>query len=132
MQQTLKKVNPSEKNQSLLSQYPEETATLTVLERCGSQLAVVLRGAVDPVELVFPKGDLTTATQLYTDSTLPKMMNTIVEQVIIKIIEKLPPSRGVRLLEIGAGTGGTTSYICLLYTSPSPRDMRRSRMPSSA
>ena len=23
-------------------------------------------------------------------------------------------------------------YICLLYTSPSPRDMRRSRMPSSA
>ena len=111
VQQTLKKVNPSEKNQSLLSQYPEETATLTVLERCGSQLAVVLRGAVDPVELVFPKGDLTTATQLYTDSTLPKMMNTIVEQVIIKIIEKLPPSRGVRLLEIGAGTGGTTSYI---------------------
>ena len=25
-----------------------------------------------------------------------------------------------------------TSIICLLYTSPSPRDMRRSRMPSSA
>ena len=23
-------------------------------------------------------------------------------------------------------------YACLLYTSPSPRDMRRSRMPSSA
>ncbi|GAB5780766.1 hypothetical protein JMUB7526_28370 [Staphylococcus aureus] len=26
----------------------------------------------------------------------------------------------------------TTSMVCLLYTSPSPRDMRRSRMPSSA
>ena len=25
-----------------------------------------------------------------------------------------------------------SSYICLLYTSPSPRDSRRSRMPSSA
>ena len=24
------------------------------------------------------------------------------------------------------------TYTCLLYTSPSPRDMRRSRMPSSA
>ena len=23
-------------------------------------------------------------------------------------------------------------YICLLYTSPSPRDLRKSRMPSSA
>ena len=27
---------------------------------------------------------------------------------------------------------GNLNYICLLYTSPSPRDMRRSRMPSSA
>ena len=29
-------------------------------------------------------------------------------------------------------TGGTTKYLCLLYTSPSPRDRTRSRMPSSA
>ena len=28
--------------------------------------------------------------------------------------------------------GGDFSYICLLYTSPSPRDRTRSRMPSSA
>ena len=27
---------------------------------------------------------------------------------------------------------GDEYYFCLLYTSPSPRDMRRSRMPSSA
>ena len=27
---------------------------------------------------------------------------------------------------------GFKVYTCLLYTSPSPRDMRRSRMPSSA
>ena len=26
----------------------------------------------------------------------------------------------------------TDAYICLLYTSPSPRDRTRSRMPSSA
>ena len=26
----------------------------------------------------------------------------------------------------------TLDELCLLYTSPSPRDMRRSRMPSSA
>ena len=29
-------------------------------------------------------------------------------------------------------TLGLRQYFCLLYTSPSPRDMRRSRMPSSA
>ena len=27
---------------------------------------------------------------------------------------------------------GSPAYICLLYTSPSPRDKRQSRMPSSA
>ena len=31
-----------------------------------------------------------------------------------------------------AGTGGTQPLGCLLYTSPSPRDKRQSRMPSSA
>ena len=30
------------------------------------------------------------------------------------------------------GPEGTKSYACLLYTSPSPRDRTRSRMPSSA
>ena len=29
-------------------------------------------------------------------------------------------------------SGGTGAYTCLLYTSPSPRDQRGSRMPSSA
>ena len=30
------------------------------------------------------------------------------------------------------GSGATASRFCLLYTSPSPRDRTRSRMPSSA
>ena len=32
----------------------------------------------------------------------------------------------------GAGAGVPVAPICLLYTSPSPRDKRQSRMPSSA
>ena len=53
-------------------------------------------------------------------------------------------NRGINLwtveLRTKTLTGSTTSYtldsdlidICLLYTSPSPRDKRQSRMPSSA
>ena len=33
---------------------------------------------------------------------------------------------------IVASINGAESLICLLYTSPSPRDKRQSRMPSSA
>ena len=36
-------------------------------------------------------------------------------------------SRGIRLTESSG-----LPIVCLLYTSPSPRDMRRTRMPSSA
>ena len=32
----------------------------------------------------------------------------------------------------GVDAGKDQSYVCLLYTSPSPRDKRQSRMPSSA
>ena len=32
----------------------------------------------------------------------------------------------------GPDTKAIVSYLCLLYTSPSPRDRTRSRMPSSA
>ena len=33
--------------------------------------------------------------------------------------------------QLGTG-GGARAILCLLYTSPSPRDLRLSRMPSSA
>ena len=46
------------------------------------------------------------------------------KSAFIKVVgATLPKERKVTLAE---------NSICLLYTSPSPRDMRRSRMPSSA
>ena len=99
------------KGEEFLSEYPIAEAELELLNRCGAKLSEVLQGTQDPVQLVFPSGDLSSATRLYQDSTQAKMMNTLVEQSVAKAIEKLPKSRGVRLLEIGAGTGGTTSYI---------------------
>ena len=39
---------------------------------------------------------------------------------------------GVTRVNGSAGIEGPVVIGCLLYTSPSPRDMRRSRMPSSA
>ena len=40
-----------------------------------------------------------------------------------------------KIIDLGTGEFaliGVHHSVCLLYTSPSPRDMRRSRMPSSA
>ena len=43
------------------------------------------------------------------------------------------PSSGVSITLSGLPDGNfNVSQVCLLYTSPSPRDKRQSRMPSSA
>ena len=39
---------------------------------------------------------------------------------------------GISLTALLAGNGWVGQYLCLLYTSPSPRDRQKSRMPSSA
>ena len=43
-----------------------------------------------------------------------------------------PHPEGGHYVEIFRNDDVTHIYFCLLYTSPSPRDTERSRMPSSA
>lgn len=102
---------PQEQMSTLLAQYPAAVAQLTMLERCGSKLATVLQGECDPIQLLFPEADLTTAMQVYQDSPDAQVMNTVVQKAISSALENLPQERRLRVLEIGAGTGGTTSYI---------------------
>ena len=61
--------------------------------------------------------------------------NTQVNAIISSVTKKV--SKGLR--DKPWGVEGTENaewvlldYVCLLYTSPSPRDKRQSRMPSSA
>ena len=51
-----------------------------------------------------------------------------------KNIEENPNSEKKRMeIKFSCGEDGISEYLdCLLYTSPSPRDKRQSRMPSSA
>ena len=45
---------------------------------------------------------------------------------------KIEPPKGDNVRNQGDMIDGYSSYFCLLYTSPSPRDRSLSRMPSSA
>jgi NAD(P)-dependent dehydrogenase (short-subunit alcohol dehydrogenase family)/SAM-dependent methyltransferase len=101
----------SVKLEGLLAQYPIATPELTLLGRCGPHLATVLRGDRDPLSLLFPEGDLGVVTQLYGQSPGSRVMNGLVQQAISTALAQLPRSQGVKILEIGAGTGGTTAEI---------------------
>jgi acyl transferase domain-containing protein/acyl carrier protein len=82
-----------------------------IVSRCGPRLADVLLGKCDPLQLLFPEGDLTSATELYQNSPELKFVNTQVQQIVLSAVSSLPTGRGIRILEIGAGSGATTSYL---------------------
>lgn len=86
-------------------------AELTLLKRCGAHLGQVLRGLQEPLELLFPGGDASTVSQLYRDSPIAQIMNRLVQRAVQTAIAQLPAGRGLRLLEVGAGTGGTTAGL---------------------
>jgi len=54
------RIDPHERWRALMAQYPAFAAELTLLERCGSQMAKVLRGERNPLEILFPGGSLDT------------------------------------------------------------------------
>ncbi|WP_230967594.1 SDR family NAD(P)-dependent oxidoreductase [Nostoc commune] len=91
--------------------YPSAIAELTLLERCTSHLPEVLQGNIDSLQLLFPEGDFSDLTQLYQNSPVAQVMNTLVQQAVIAVIEEIPAESPLRILEIGAGTGSTTAHI---------------------
>jgi acyl transferase domain-containing protein/SAM-dependent methyltransferase/acyl carrier protein len=91
--------------------HPDYEATLTMLDRCGQHLADVLIGKQDPLQLLFPDGSMTPLERLYGDSQFTRVYNFLVGQVIAGMLKDLPPGRTIRILEVGAGTGSTTSSV---------------------
>ena len=64
---------------------------------------------------------------------LPTLKQRLARPSVLVDLQDIPELRGVKVTETAVEIGAMTRhYICLLYTSPSPRDRTRSRMPSSA
>lgn len=103
--------DPKTTEQSLRADYPDCSAELDLLSRCGQALASVLQGESDPLQLLFPNGSFALVEALYQDSPAAKVINQQVQRAITTALENLPPDQNVRILEIGAGTGGTTAFV---------------------
>ena len=82
-----------------------------LLARCGERLAEVLKGIDEPLALLFPDGNAETLRQIYGEAPSAQVMNTLIQQVVKAQVAQLPPHHGVRIIEIGAGTGSTTAAL---------------------
>ncbi|MFN8009502.1 MAG: class I SAM-dependent methyltransferase [Terriglobia bacterium] len=102
---------PAEELSKLMEQYPGSAVELEMTGRCGQRFAEALRGECDPLELLFPEGSLADAEKLYRDSPFFEFYNRLIEEAIRSAITAIPPTQKISILEIGAGTGGTTTYV---------------------
>ncbi|MEX2601916.1 MAG: SDR family NAD(P)-dependent oxidoreductase [Balneolaceae bacterium] len=110
---------PAEKVKKLCERFDEAGPEMTLFTRCAESLGAVWRGDVDPLSLLFPEGDLSVTALLYQHSVGARSINTLLADGVREAISQVPASRGLRILEIGGGTGGTTVH--LLPTLPAER-----------
>ena len=70
-----------------------------------------LSGRLDPLQLLFPDGDLASVSSLYRDSPGCVAMNRLLREAVARIVEEWPGTRPLRVLEVGAGTGAATGSV---------------------
>ncbi|MCP5425306.1 MAG: SDR family NAD(P)-dependent oxidoreductase [Gammaproteobacteria bacterium] len=93
------------------ARHPTASAELTLLERCGGQLADVLNGRRDPLDLLFPDGRLDDITRLFEESPGFRAMNELLRDAVGQALAGAEHGHGWRILELGAGTGATTAAV---------------------
>lgn len=95
----------------LLHRMPMYFAELTLLRRCGPELPNVLRNRKNALDLIFAGDGMEAAEHLYQDAPSVMESNDLAAKAIATAVGRVPRSRTVRILEIGAGTGGTTYHL---------------------
>lgn len=90
---------------------PDIRLPIEYLKLSGDNHIKMLRGEVNPLNLFFPKGSTNTADSIYKFNPIARYINGIAQEMIKDIVSKWNLERPLRILEIGAGTGGTTASL---------------------
>ncbi|MGW2189833.1 beta-ketoacyl synthase N-terminal-like domain-containing protein, partial [Streptomyces sp. NPDC001719] len=102
---------PEERFRALLADRPGLATELALRGRCGRQLTAFLRGDRDPVDHLFSGANRYLLEEFYTDGGIVAYANRAARAAVHALVERWPVDRPLRILEVGAGTGGTTAFL---------------------
>ena len=103
--------NPKALERKIMEEHPNFVLEMALFSRCAPELSDILLGKKDPVQLIFPENEWDAIVTYYQQSYSFSRYNTLSKVGIKKLIKKLPADQTLRVLEIGAGTGGVTNTI---------------------
>jgi acyl transferase domain-containing protein/SAM-dependent methyltransferase len=91
--------------------FADNQPLLAYVRHCGSLVAPVLLGRESPLETLFPQGSFELAENLYERSATMRYINGLAAAAFETLAATVPAGRALRVLEVGAGTGGTSSAV---------------------
>lgn len=84
----------------------------TFLQATDDHLTELAQGARQVQEFLFPNGEMATAEAAYRDNLSSRYLNLAAGQAVADLVDGLRGDRSpVRVLELGAGIGGTTDDV---------------------
>ncbi len=101
--------------------FSDNQPLLAYVRHCGGLVGAVLSGAESPLETLFPGGSWDLAQGLYEQSSTLRYVNGLAASAFASLAATTPAGRTLRILEIGAGTGGTTSSLLPVLRAESTR-----------
>jgi len=83
------------------------------VERAGAQLGQMMTGEIEPVSVIFPQGQSQGVEVLYQNFSFGRYFNQIAAAVLQDLAQRYQTSAEMplRIIEVGGGTGGTTSRL---------------------
>jgi acyl transferase domain-containing protein/acyl-CoA synthetase (AMP-forming)/AMP-acid ligase II/SAM-dependent methyltransferase/acyl carrier protein len=97
--------------QAMLDRFPAFAAEIQLAHRCASRMPAVMRGQEDPLHVLFGDDAARLTEQLYERSPVSSFYNDLVVRTVHELAGSLAVRRPVRIVEVGAGTGGTTAHV---------------------
>jgi acyl transferase domain-containing protein/SAM-dependent methyltransferase/acyl carrier protein len=91
--------------------FAQESVLLRWVVGSGRILPEVLTGVESALEVLFPGGSADFADEIYHRVAASRYFNNIVRAVVEAFAAGAAPGAPMRILEVGAGTGGTTALI---------------------
>ncbi|MCK8516801.1 acyltransferase domain-containing protein [Methylonatrum kenyense] len=89
----------------------DDPALMAFIRHCASKLREVVAGRESPLEMLFPEGSYDLSEALYESANMNRYANAVAGAVLEAAARQGRPQRPYRVLEVGAGTGGTSATL---------------------